>query len=1359
MDVICENHKMKYMRIFVLTCLSLFMTYKVYAQHPAQVAGAAGRREAALQSLIKKSSVGDAGKMRIQTTGEKYVRFLGVSGHRGFPTSGGKTVAGQDRARTFLLNNQGLFMDDSSKVDFLATRTTSRGAESYIRMKQLYSGIPVFCGEVLVQINDRQEVACVFTDIKRGLSDLESGAVGLIPGISADEARQRAVAMAVLAPSVFQKGTEISASGLTEARPKLWDDKRLASLEFEAGPAALTLFVPEIVGIQGETVLAWVLDLAAVDHPELAERILLDAQTGRCVFHYPLFTAALDRMIYDAANTDSDPGILVRSEGGASVALVDANYAYDYFGDTYNFYYGEHGRNSIDNAGMTISGTVRYCSPYDDCPYENAFWSDSTQRMYFGQDYASADDVVAHELTHGVTASESALIYFNESGAINESFSDMWGEWVDQVNGTGLDGSAYDWLMGEDLPIGAIRDMSNPPVYGDPDRMGSSYYSANIRDEGGVHFNSGVGNKLCYLLTDGDTFNGRTVSAMGISRTADLFYECQTNLLTSASDYSDLYALLIQAANNLSFTQAETNNVVEACLAVELGVQPVREAVGNAWYTWSFPMFTSYHDSRTQSIYLTSEIGRSGRISGLALYVDTIPGQTMNNWTIRLKTTTLSSFSSASFEGPSGWTTCFQGNVTVSSTGQAQFVFSTPFVYDGASNLMVDFSFNNSSYTTNGICYAAVPGGNRTVIGATDSNPTYPDPLLWSGTSLPSANRGLSTAMPAIALTFAAPSATVTNVTSSNPDGTYTTGEMIDINVAFSTAVDVTGTPRLELETGATNRYASYVGGTGTSTLTFRYTVVAGDTACDLEYVNAGALQPNGGTIKDVSTHTEAILTLPATGASGSLGTNKNIVIDTLAPVIALCATTPDPLLLGAECMVAMPDLTGEVAVSDNCGVPVVTQAPLAGTLISEDTLVTLTATDSAGLTDTCEVVVTVYYDCDDNSVCTIDICEPGQGCVHTAIDCDDNVACTVDTCDPATGCEHAPDDTLCDDNDVCNGLEACDAVSGCQAGTPLECDDTDACTDDACDPVAGCVHTPVDCDDSDPCTNDTCDPATGTCLHEWICAEGEGEPCVEIHTWVYLEGAAIDPGGSVAYSIPMHTTLNDLRILPGQTYEDLFLGTVYSPPGQPYSVAPWFYNGSEGDLYDSGGDPLNGDAGYPSTVVDWVLVSLRETADGAGGPVCQAAALLHKDGAVEFVGGSMPCCGAELTGPYYLVIEHHNHLIVMSDEPVAIVDNTLTYDFRDRQSYIDDPFGFGAAQQKEILPGVYAMYCGNGDQASGENEDTDLTSNDQGLWSTQNGSFGLYGFGDYIMNGDVNSNDLIPWELNNGKSTSVPRN
>jgi len=127
----------------------------------------------------------------------------------------------------------------------------------------------------------------------------------------------------------------------------------------------------------------------------------------------------------------------------------------------------------------------------------------------------------------------------------------------------------------------------------------------------------------------------------------------------------------------------------------------------------------------------------------------------------------------------------------------------------------------------------------------------------------------------------------VTGVTSDTANGTYGVGTVIDVRVTFSETVNVTGTPRLRLETGTTDRYATYASGSGSNTLVFNYTVQAGDTSSDLNYVATSSLTLNGGTIKDVAGN-NATLTLPSPGAAGSLGRNKNIVISTAAPTIAV---------------------------------------------------------------------------------------------------------------------------------------------------------------------------------------------------------------------------------------------------------------------------------------------------------------------------------------------------------------------------------------------------------------------------------------------------------------------------------------
>lgn len=124
----------------------------------------------------------------------------------------------------------------------------------------------------------------------------------------------------------------------------------------------------------------------------------------------------------------------------------------------------------------------------------------------------------------------------------------------------------------------------------------------------------------------------------------------------------------------------------------------------------------------------------------------------------------------------------------------------------------------------------------------------------------------------------------VTGVTSSRPNGTYSPGTVIPVQVSFSEPVVVAGTPTLAIETGAIDRLAEYASGSGTQTLTFNYTVLSGDTATDLDYTSAGALaQPDGARIDDAAGN-QATLTLPDPGAAGSLGANKDIALDTTPP-------------------------------------------------------------------------------------------------------------------------------------------------------------------------------------------------------------------------------------------------------------------------------------------------------------------------------------------------------------------------------------------------------------------------------------------------------------------------------------------
>ena len=444
-------------------------------------------------------------------------------------------------AKNFIAERRAEFGVTSDKVDFSLRKSRKREGRSYERFQQTYSQIPVFGAEVIIQLNASGGVEYALSDIMRNTNALDNGALSTVPTILAADASYLAIAL------------------MAETHP---------GLQLRSTPPQLMIYRPDVVGNTGATCLVWKLEVTNTSTLRLLvdEIVLVNAHTSGIALHFTNLKSAMNREIYDADS--SATATLVRSEGDPATGIADADSCYDLFSDVYNFYYNEHGRDSIDNAGMTMIGVVRYCPDSSNCPYANAGWGGGL--MVFGEGYV-VDDVTAHEMTHGVTENESGLIYLNESGAINESFSDMWGEWVDLSNSTGTDTPDVKWLLGEDIPgIGAIRNMANPPQFGDPDSKCSPLWYDGPMDNGGVHWNSGVGNKLCYLLTDGGTFKGVPVSGMSIPATADLMYEVQTNLLTSSANYADLHAALTQAAINLGWSSYDRYNLEVACFVTEL---------------------------------------------------------------------------------------------------------------------------------------------------------------------------------------------------------------------------------------------------------------------------------------------------------------------------------------------------------------------------------------------------------------------------------------------------------------------------------------------------------------------------------------------------------------------------------------------------------------------------------------------------------------------------------------------------------------------------------------------------------------------------------------------------------------------
>lgn len=559
--------------IVALACIFLANATVVAA---GQLPGDIETEKSFIDSLKDKSVNNTAGgdslgvRYRLHKGKNGYVKFAGAPSGKYFSVDQGlkgKLLKKKDVADAFINMHRKAFATDSPSLKYNMKKISGHNNNS-VRYNQMYGDIEVFGAEMIVQVNPEGGVDCVISDIMTDSTALDNSTVSLSPTI--DPAAAEEIAKSYVREN--NRGLNKSPGNYSneDILPLYPED----DISLETSNIELMIYDPGVLDRQGSVALVWKMEVTGKDGELIGEVVLVDAHAGDVEFCYSLIHDIKDREIYDSDNTAADPGTLIRSEGDPPSGIVDVDLAYDYYGHTYDFYFNEHGRDSIDDAGMTMSATTRYCHPSYPCPFANAFW-DGVSRMYFGDGWV-IDDVVGHELTHGVTTSESGLIYADESGAINESLSDMWGEWIDLTNAAGNDDPAVRWLVGEELPIGAIRDMQDPPLFSTsyggpmPDRYNSPFYYTGPVDNGGVHHNSGVGNKLCYLLTDGDTFNGLTVDPMGYDVVADLFYECQISLLTASSNYQDLYYAIIQAADNLAMAPDDITNIQKACLAVEI---------------------------------------------------------------------------------------------------------------------------------------------------------------------------------------------------------------------------------------------------------------------------------------------------------------------------------------------------------------------------------------------------------------------------------------------------------------------------------------------------------------------------------------------------------------------------------------------------------------------------------------------------------------------------------------------------------------------------------------------------------------------------------------------------------------------
>ncbi len=488
----------------------------------------------------------------------------------------------QVAARQFM-QSYGTMFGISAQVDELATikEFDTQDGSSIVRFQQMYQNIPVVGAQVNFEISSARAIRSINGEL------LPRIAINTTPTI--DEAQ----ALQIGIDSVSTK-FEIDPGLITttEASLAIFDQRIMGGF----GPATPTL--------------TWQVRLTNRTHVTPFDAyVFVDAVTGKIVAQFNQIAHALSQRICDNNNTlDADDNSrtncdddseAIRLNSSTPSGITDVDDAWEFTKATYDYFYTRFGRDSIDNAGMPMISIVRYCyQSYGPryCPFQNAFWDGEV--MTYGDGFASADDVIAHEITHGITERTAGLFYYFQSGAINEAISDIFGEFVDRVHvGTSNDSAAVRWYLGEDLPasIGAIRNLANPPAFYHPDRMTSRWYDSGYyagyewpQDNGGVHTNSGVANKAAFLTINGGTFNGQTIVGLGQSRAEQLWYRVLVNRLLSASDYVDLANALtftckdMVTRNIAGMTTVNCTNVEKVILATEMRKSPTAAPAHNA---------------------------------------------------------------------------------------------------------------------------------------------------------------------------------------------------------------------------------------------------------------------------------------------------------------------------------------------------------------------------------------------------------------------------------------------------------------------------------------------------------------------------------------------------------------------------------------------------------------------------------------------------------------------------------------------------------------------------------------------------------------------------------------------------------
>lgn len=483
-----------------------------------------------------------------------------------------KSTDAKTKASEFLAENFRAFNLRSANDLVLLDETTDNYGLKNVTYRQQYQGIPVYDGLLKFHFNAKEELSSI------NGNSISIAKLNTVPDITAAEAE-------IIARDMVTK-----------------QDLNKSNTPLQTAKTNLIIFPKNLM--QGGIVTPYLAyQIEVTNKKDVREYIFINAHTGELVEQFTGIHP-IDRKLYETNTTatnlkwkegDAFPGTLSSWQQNE---VVTSEHVYNFFKNTFGYV----SYDAADHTMITVNN-----DPTISCP--NARWNGT----YAGYcDGTATDDVIAHEWGHAYTEYTSGLIYQYQSGALNESYSDVWGETIDLINNymdegenlsvrttTACSGSLR-WKVGEDATSfgGAIRDMWNPNCNGDPAKvLDAANYYCGTADSGGVHTNSGVTNHLYALLVDGGTYNGYTMTGMGFVKAAHLWWRAQKNYLTATSDFANFADALEASANDLigvnlqgmsttgtpagltglSITSADVQNVKNGILAVQLRTSPATQ--------------------------------------------------------------------------------------------------------------------------------------------------------------------------------------------------------------------------------------------------------------------------------------------------------------------------------------------------------------------------------------------------------------------------------------------------------------------------------------------------------------------------------------------------------------------------------------------------------------------------------------------------------------------------------------------------------------------------------------------------------------------------------------------------------------